>query len=82
MPANIRILCRAVDCQWLNGIICGNSEIEVSPSEHCLVYKPVEIERIEEEDDFDEEDDEEDTEWLNEEEEDENDLDAYGPDDE
>ncbi len=81
MPANIRVRCLASDCQHLNGLFCGASEVEVSPTDQCLSYKPVELEEVEDEDDELEGDElPEDEEWLEEEEEEDDDDDAYGDD--
>ncbi len=81
MPANIRVRCLASDCQHLNGLFCGASEVEVSPADQCLSYKPVELEEVEDEDDELEGDElPEDEEWLEEEEEEDDDDDAYGGD--
>ncbi len=80
MPANIRVRCLASDCQHLNGLFCGASKIEVSPTNQCLSYKPVELEEMEDEEEEQEGDEmPEDEEWLEEEEE-EDDNDAYGDD--
>jgi hypothetical protein len=80
MPANIRVRCLASDCQHLNGLFCETSEIEVSPADQCLSYKPVELEEVEDEEDIEGDDLPEDEEWLEEEEEEGDDTDAYGDD--
>lgn len=84
MPANIRIRCLASDCQLLNGLFCGSPDIELSPTQHCLTYKPMEIEEIDEEDDDGLEEDEliEEVEWIEEDDEEEDEIDAYGQDNE
>ncbi len=81
MPATIRVRCLASDCQLLNGLFCGASEVEVSPENQCLSYKPVELEKMEDEEEELEGDELlEDEEWLEEEEEEDDDADAYGDD--
>ncbi len=81
MPANIRVRCLASDCQYLNGLFCGASEVEVSPADQCLTYKPVELEKMEDEEDELEGDElPEDEEWLEEEEEEADDTDDYSDD--
>jgi hypothetical protein len=82
MPASIRVRCLASDCQLINGLFCGSAEVELSPTQHCVTYKPIDIEEIDTEDEgLDEDDLLEEAEWLEDEEEEE-DLDAYGSDDE
>ncbi len=80
MPANIRVRCLASDCQHLNGLFCGASEVEVSPADQCLSYKPVKLEKIEDEEELEGDELPEDEEWLEEEEEEDDDADAYGDD--
>ena len=42
MPANIRIRCKYIDCQFLDGLFCGKSdEVELDPKKGCLSYLPV-----------------------------------------
>ncbi len=80
MPANIRVRCLASDCQHLNGLFCGASEVEVSPADQCLSYKPVEMEKIEDEEEIEGDELPEDEEWLEEEDDDDDDDDAYSDD--
>jgi hypothetical protein len=81
MPANIRVRCKYVDCKFLNGIFCGNADIEVNPKDVCLAYVPVIVEELpEDEDDFDGDEAEDEAEWTElEDDESEDDLeDSYG----
>ncbi len=80
MPANIRVRCLASDCQHLNGLFCGASEVEVSPADQCLSYKPVEMEKVEDEEELEGDELPEDEEWLEEVEEEDDDEDAYSDD--
>jgi hypothetical protein len=79
MTANIRVRCLASDCKHLDGLFCGASEVEVSPTDQCLSYKPVEQEELEDEEELEGDELSEDEEWLVEQEE-EDDDDAYGDD--
>jgi hypothetical protein len=72
MPANIRIRCKYIDCQFLDGLFCGKpDDIELDPKRGCLAYTPIQKEAAE--DDLIEEDElaEEEDEWLDLEDEDE-----------
>ncbi len=80
MPANIRVRCRYIDCKHLDGLHCGNTEIEFTQKKFCLAYTPTENEEIPEEDEELEEDEliDEDA-WVEEEEED--DYEGFSPTD-
>ena len=82
MPANVRILCKYIDCKFLNGLYCGCLDIEIDPKQSCMTYIPVEapLEIDDEEHEADEEEEEEDLSleaWG--EEEDADDVDESGP---
>jgi hypothetical protein len=65
MPAKIRIRCKYIDCQLLDGLFCGKQdEIEFDRKKGCLSYLPVQKDPLEE--DLVDEDDllEEEEEWL------------------
>ena len=76
MPANIRIRCKYIDCQFLDGLFCGKTdEVELDQKKGCLSYLPVQEESTG--DDLAEDDElaEEEEEWMElEDEEDEEDA--------
>ena len=79
MPANIRIRCRYIDCQFLNGLYCGkNDQVELDQKKGCLAYTPAQKDVPEDELIEDEELVEEEEEWLDLEDEDEDEDDEEG----
>ncbi|HEX7556903.1 MAG TPA: hypothetical protein VF338_09780 [Leptolinea sp.] len=76
MPANIRIRCKYLDCQFLDGLYCKKSdEVELDQKKGCLSYSPIKDEIPEDEALEDEEITEEEEEWMElEDEEDEEDA--------
>ena len=76
MPATIRIRCKYIDCQYLDGLFCGKTdEVEIDPKKGCLSYLPVQEEAAGEDLVEDDEMAEEEEEWMElEDEEDEEDA--------
>jgi len=76
MPANIRIRCKYIDCQFLDSLFCGKTdEIELDQKKGCLGYLPVQEDTPEEDLVEDDELAEEEEEWMElEDEEDEEDA--------
>ena len=76
MQANIRIRCKYIDCQFLDGLFCGKTdEIELDQKKGCLGYLPVQEDTPEEDLVEDDELAEEEEEWMElEDEEDEEDA--------
>jgi hypothetical protein len=73
MPANIRLRCQFLDCEFLVGVYCSKSEIVLEPKKVCLTYSPVALPDVADDDDEEDLEEEELTEeeW-NDEEDDEN----------
>jgi hypothetical protein len=82
MPANIRVRCQYLDCEYLNGLYCGNAEVEFNPKQFCLSFSAVKVAEVDDVDDeFDEEELGEEEEWLDEDDDDVDDLVSLADDD-
>jgi hypothetical protein len=65
MPATIRIRCKYIDCQFLDGLYCSKTdEVELDLKRGCLSYIPVKEETSEEDMVDEDELSEEEEEWL------------------
>lgn len=75
----VRIRCRYLDCQFLDGMYCKAAAVEIDPDEGCHNYKPIEEEHVDPDEDLANDDPDEDLEmeaWEDLEE-DEDEEDAY-----